>query len=511
MGAVYADRYEQRVEEIAKEAIGIISGLPNYKWQFDHIGTIHGDHVDPTSTQFVQARAQPTDLRNHDHYAGRSAYDGDKVAALSEALMAKMQEHNVKAIDRDSTPTELKASFGPIASWVPNAAGRTGNPMCENRPTGSVTLVRHTGSSPESRRSTPQDTRDTPLHPAPRGEPPDPDGRNTDEFRETFATLSLGSAMAELFPPAVAPQAARLAPKLRELAGKGMYFGTSSWKYEGWLGSIYSDDRYLTRGKHSKKKFEETCLQEYACTFPTVCGDFAFYQFPSEQYWEKLFEAVPKGFIFGLKVPEDITVARWPKHARYGKKAGTDNEHFLDTGGFAQFFAQRLKPYRDQVGPLIFEFGALAKSDFAKPEDFTSRLDPFLGSLPKGFRYAVEIRNPEYLTPAYLGMLASHNVAHVFNAWTRMPRLDEQARIQDAYTADFAVVRALLTRGRSYEQAVKTFEPYRETQAVDEGARDGMRRIVADCLGRKAPAFLFVNNRLEGNAPSTLEAVAGGF
>jgi uncharacterized protein YecE (DUF72 family) len=141
--------------------------------------------------------------------------------------------------------------------------------------------------------------------------------------------------MAEFFPPELPPQAARLAPKLRALASKGVYFGTSSWKYEGWLGSIYSEDRYQTRGKLSKKKFEETCLSEYAQTFLTVCGDFAFYQFPSEQYWEKLFAAVPKDFIFGLKVPEDITVARWPKHARYGKKAGNDNEHFLNAKGFA--------------------------------------------------------------------------------------------------------------------------------------------------------------------------------
>ena len=36
--------------------------------------------------------------------------------------------------------------------------------------------------------------------------------------------------------------------------------------YEGWLGSIYSEGRYRTRGKHSKKKFEESCLAEYAAT-----------------------------------------------------------------------------------------------------------------------------------------------------------------------------------------------------------------------------------------------------
>ena len=71
-----------------------------------------------------------------------------------------------------------------------------------------------------------------------------------------------------------------------------------------------------------------------------------------------------------------------------------------------------------------------------------TRLDSFLSSLPEGFRYGVEVRNPEYLTPEYLDLLASRNVAHVFNAWTRMPELEDQAQIPEAFTADFTVVRA---------------------------------------------------------------------
>jgi hypothetical protein len=43
------------------------------------------------------------------------------------------------------------------------------------------------------------------------------------------------------------PQAPLLAPKLRALADRGVYFGTSSWKYAGWLGSIHIESRYLTR------------------------------------------------------------------------------------------------------------------------------------------------------------------------------------------------------------------------------------------------------------------------
>jgi hypothetical protein len=137
------------------------------------------------------------------------------------------------------------------------------------------------------------------------------------------------------------------------------------------------------------------------------------------------------------------------------------------------------------------------------------RLDPFLASLPGGFRYAIAIRNPDYLMPDYLGLLSDHNVAHCFNAWTRMPALNDQARLSDAFRAGFTVVRALLARGRTYEEAVKAFEPYREIQAPNEGAREGMLEIAKHARTARQPAFLFVNNRLEGHAPSTIEAVAG--
>ncbi len=311
----------------------------------------------------------------------------------------------------------------------------------------------------------------------------------------------------DIDPNDMPPQASRLAPKLRALAELGVYFGTSSWKYEGWLGSIYSQDRYMMRGKLSKKKFEDTCLSEYAQIFPTVCGDFAFYQFPSVEYWQRLFDAAPAPFVFSFKVPEDITVAVWPKHARYGKRAGLPNEHFLNAMPFTQFFAKRLEPYGEQVGPLIFEFGTFNKSTFPTVDDFLARLDPFLAVLPSGFKYGVEIRNREYLGPDYFEVLAAHNVAHVFNAWTRMPDLRNQINVPGALKADFSVVRALLRCGRTYEQAVSTFEPYEAVKEPDPVTREVLAEIARRAREAGQPAWLFVNNRLEGNAPSTIEAV----
>jgi uncharacterized protein YecE (DUF72 family) len=310
--------------------------------------------------------------------------------------------------------------------------------------------------------------------------------------------------------PARPPLAAKLAPRLAELARQGIYLGTSSWKYEGWLGSIYSAERYQSRGSFSQSKFEAECLREYAQTFPIVCGDFSFYQFPSHSYWERLFGQTPESLLFAFKVPEEVTVHTWPAHGRYGQRAGKPNEHFLDAALFDRAFARALRPYETRVATLIFEFGTIPKKAIATPGEFFSRLATFLVALPPGFRYAVEIRNPEYLGESYFSMLTDQRVAHVFNAWTRMPELSEQLSLPGAFTTDFSVVRALLAKGRTYEKAVSQFEPYRLMQEPNPPARKAMRRVLDRARRTGGPAFLFVNNRLEGFAPGTIFEVVSG-
>jgi uncharacterized protein YecE (DUF72 family) len=298
-----------------------------------------------------------------------------------------------------------------------------------------------------------------------------------------------------------------LAARLAALAGRGVWIGTSSWKYEGWLGTIYTPERYNTRGKFSQKKFDDTCLAEYAETFPVVCGDFSFYQFPSDEYWRKLFGSSPAALQFAFKVPEEITVKKWPTHARYGRRAGLENENFLNAEVFTRLFYEPLQPYGARAALFIFEFGTFSKSAFPDVGAFLVALDSFLAALPEGARYSVEIRNAEYLTPEYFAVLRSNGVAHVFNAWTRMPDLPAQTAIADAYTAGFTVTRALLRRGRAYEEAVKTFEPYSAVQDPIPETREALRRLIQKSLGERRPAYIFVNNRLEGNAPGTIEAV----
>ena len=299
----------------------------------------------------------------------------------------------------------------------------------------------------------------------------------------------------------------RLRSKLEELARAGVFIGTSSWKYEGWCGQIYTRERYQTRGRFSEARFAAECLAEYAAVFPVVCGDFTFYQFPSQAYWRKLFTSAPATLQYALKVPEDITVKMFPGHARYGPRAGQINESFLNTALFDSGFLELLRPYRRQVAVLIFEFGGFSRRTYEQAGEFVAELDPFLAVLPLDFRYAIEIRNEEFLGVEYFDCLRRHGVAHVLNGWTRMPEIAEQMAMPDVYTADFTVARALLRRGRAYAEAVEKFSPYTQIQDPNPSTRQALRTLAARARERNEPSYIFVNNRLEGNAPETIRAI----
>ena len=88
-----------------------------------------------------------------------------------------------------------------------------------------------------------------------------------------------------------------------------------------------------------------------------------------------------------------------------------------------------------------------------------------------------------------------------------MPALGVQMRFPEAYTANFTISRALLRQGRPYEQAVATFSPYKQIQDPNPEARRALRELISRARERHEPSYIFVNNRLEGNAPQTIESI----
>jgi len=300
---------------------------------------------------------------------------------------------------------------------------------------------------------------------------------------------------------------------LAQLAERQIYLGTSSWKYPGWIGQLYDEQRYLYRGKVAMSRFERDCLEEYAQVFRTVCVDAGYYKFPSPQYIESLCAQVPDGFKFGFKVTDEITTRTFPRLDRHGAKAGQRNEHFLNADLFKSAFLASCQPYRDKIGVLIFEFSHFHPRDFERGRDFVDALDAFLSELPTDWQYGIEIRNQSLLQPTYFDMLRTHGVTHVYNNWQKMPSIAEQMQIPGSRTTEsFTAARFLLKPGRAYEQAVETFTPYNATKEVNEEARAAAAQLIQSQSNKGndpaiKPSFLFINNRLEGNALFTVIAI----
>ncbi|MGA9365802.1 MAG: DUF72 domain-containing protein [Bacteroidota bacterium] len=298
--------------------------------------------------------------------------------------------------------------------------------------------------------------------------------------------------------------AKKYATKLRRLASRGVWFGTSSWVYTGWRGIVYRPSI------KSEAELRRVALREYANVFPTACADWSFYDFPEPELVDRYRTETPEDFQLAFKVTDLITMHRYPfVKDRWGNKAGQLNPDFLNARKFVEEFLRRLETLQARLGPIILEFSPIRWSDIT-PKKFLHQLDQFLAELPSGFRYSVEIRNVELLTNEYLEILHRHGVAHVLNSWTAMPSIDEQLEQKNTITADFAVVRALLKPGRDYQEAVNLFRPYQKTREILPDVRKTMEGLAVRFLQSGKTVYFFVNNRLEGNAPFTIAAVVDG-
>lgn len=310
-------------------------------------------------------------------------------------------------------------------------------------------------------------------------------------------------------PPAErSPIADRLREGASALAAHGIYLGTSSWKYPGWCGLLYSESRYTWRSKFSETRFNRDCLAEYGETFKTVCVDGAYYQFPTEKYLSRLTQQVPADFRFSFKVTDEITLKSFPNIPRMGNRAGRPNPNFLNARLFERMFLGPCAAFRKNVGLLMFEFSRFSQQDFSGSAEFLERLDRFLGALPKGWDYGTEIRNDEFMDQDYLAVLKQHGVTHVYNSWDAMPAIDEQmARVGNNLGDLHTGARLLLKPGRSYQRAVDKFSPYAKVQEVYEIARKAGALLIQHALKNKKRLYLYGNNRLEGCSPITLLAI----
>lgn len=280
-----------------------------------------------------------------------------------------------------------------------------------------------------------------------------------------------------------------------------LFMGTSTWTYPGWTGLIYERP-------YPKTGASVAMLEEYARypLFRTVGVDSFFYRPPTPELLRAYASVLPEGFRCVMKTWDRVT-SHSLRSPRQGAPPGV-NPDWLNPKLFErEVLSPTLTYFGDHAGPFVLEFESIPSYARMTAAEFAGYLDTFFSQLPRGPMYAVEIRNAEFLAPEYFDALRKHNVAHVFNSWTRMPSIGAQLAM-DSFTADFVVSRALLKPGRKYAEAVDKFAPYTRIMEEAPEVRANLAELVRKGMSYQKAIFIIANNRLEGSAPLTLLGLA---
>jgi len=250
--------------------------------------------------------------------------------------------------------------------------------------------------------------------------------------------------------------------------------GTSSWSSSDWLGHFYPP--HLKPGQF---------IEAYARKFATVEIESTYYSIPPPHVVAGWREKTPPGFVFAAKVPGAIT------HEKLLKDCEPELTMFLNN----------ISLLGDRLGPLLLQFPYFNRNVFPSRERFDKRLRPFLQSLPKEFKFALEIRNNNWLSWDFFELLREHAVAFALVAQAWMPRIDTLAKALDLVTSDFAYVRftgdrkAIEARTSRWDKLIEDKTP-EMTLWVSE-----LKKIV----GKGVKTYAFFDNHYAGFAPGSVK------
>ena len=257
--------------------------------------------------------------------------------------------------------------------------------------------------------------------------------------------------------------------------------GTSGWSYDDWVGPFYPP------GTASADY-----LRYYAGKFDVVEVDSTFYRPPTERMVRGWAERTAAGFGFALKMPRTIT------HEKVLVGCESDMDSLLTT----------LEPLGKKLKSVLLQFGYFNRATFAGPKPFYDRLAKLFSHFAGRVPLACEIRNKNWLTADYFGLLREHNVATalVEHAW--LPPIGELIEQQDVVTGPYAYVRLIGDR-EGIEKLTTTWEKL----VVDRKA--DLRRVAKSLrqIAERAEVLVFVNNHYAGHGPATcreLRAAVGG-
>lgn len=292
-------------------------------------------------------------------------------------------------------------------------------------------------------------------------------------------------------------------PSLRRLASalpERVRLGTSSWSFPGWAGLVYdrpAPESVLVR--HGLTAYARHPL------FRTVGVDRSYYETPSAAVFRDFARSVPGDFRFVVKAERSLvtpslrTPGGWAPapfwlHARYA----TD-----------RVVSAVLEGLGERAGPILFQFPPLPARAVGGPHRFADDLEHFLEELPGEGSYAVEIRTPELLTRRYAEVLERTGAVHGFVEHPKAAPLERQTALfpPDRCPGPL-LVRWMLRRDATYEEAREAFHPFDRLRREDPGVRARIGRAVLDALVAGREVFVVINNKAEGSSPLSVARLA---
>lgn len=281
----------------------------------------------------------------------------------------------------------------------------------------------------------------------------------------------------------------------------GLRLGTSSWSFPGWAGVVY--DRAVPEAALARRG-----LAAYAAhpLLRAVGLDRTFYATLPAAAFARYAADVPEGFRFLVKASQACT---FPALAAAAGAAAGPNPRFLDPAFAAgEVIAPAALGLGAKLGVVLFQLPPLAFSARRPPEALVDRLAAFLARLPRGPRYAVEIRSRALLGPRYAQALAAAGVAHAYTVHPSMAPIAEQAEVLPPAAQPTLVVRWMLGHGRRYEEAREAYAPFDRLAAPDPESRAAIATLCRLAAGAGREGIVVVNNKAEGSAPRSLAALA---
>ena len=307
-----------------------------------------------------------------------------------------------------------------------------------------------------------------------------------------------------------------------------IFLGTASDRYAGWIGQIYSQDRYEGRiTKRTKaiagKNFSEEVLpvdsvEEYFEHFSVLEIDFTFYRLlldengqptPNYQVLNTYSQHLKAGDRIILKAPQIVTAQKIHQGDRY-----VDNESYLNPKIFTeQYYVPAVKMLGSKLSGIIFEQEYQRQQERTPVNEMTRELDDFFRAIPKDTRYHLELRTDLYLRDQVFEVLKRYGVGQVLSHWTWLPPLRKQLAKASARFFNGGgecVVRLMTPLGMRYEDAYVKAHPFDrpiEGMRQPEMLRETVE-IVKAAIEKGVSVNLIINNRAGGNAPLLAREIA---